>query len=223
MAAKGGTFPRAATILVTSLVSASHRDDPLTKPSATMSNPAPVTPAPTSSPTATGGSSSGSGSGSGSGSSSGSVLSIPQTAAAGGLTITQPPQTTVSFFKIAPSQEVTIAWNFTSLFSTPSHLTVSAICENGNTYPIGPTDGILPGTATSVVWDPFSYNQANPNTPLAQATYTLSIWDDRGRNPARAPGLFQPNNALTFALYKPQSYTPLASGTSPAVQACIKN
>ncbi|EIN08698.1 hypothetical protein PUNSTDRAFT_86698 [Punctularia strigosozonata HHB-11173 SS5] len=178
-----------------------------------MSSPAPQT---------SSGAASGSNSGSATSAASGSastntggsttVLSIPQTAAAGGLTITQPPQTTVSFFKIAPSQEVTIAWNFTSLYSTPSHLTVSAICENGNTYPVGPTDGVLPGTATSVVWDPYSYNQANPNTPLAQATYTLSIWDDRGRNPSRAPGLFQPNDALTFALYKPQSYTPLASG-----------
>lgn len=149
-----------------------------------------------------------------------SKLVIPSTAAVGGLTITQPPATSVSFFKIAPSNQITFAWNFTSLYSTPAHLTISAICDNGNTYPVGPTDGIIDGTATSVVWDPFSYDQANPNTPLAQSTYTLSIWDDRGRTAARAPGLFQPTAGLTFALYKPQSYTPLASGQS--TPACAR-
>lgn len=141
-----------------------------------------------------------------------STLSIPQTAAAGGITITQPPQTSTSFFKIAQGQYITFAWNFTSLLSTPTHLTVSAVCENGNTYPVGPTDGIIPGTATSVVWDPYGYDQAHPNTPLAQATYQLTIWDDRGPGSPRQPGLLEPNSALKFALYTPQPYTPLASG-----------
>jgi hypothetical protein len=145
-------------------------------------------------------------------SASNTTSAIPQTAAAGGLTITQPPQTATSFFKIAQGQYITFAWNFTSLLSTPTHLTVSAVCENGNTYPVGPTDGVIPGTATSVVWDPFAYDQSHPNTPLAQASYTLKIWDDRGLDSPRAPGLFQPNSALKFALYTPQPYTPIASG-----------
>lgn len=146
--------------------------------------------------------------------SSSSVLVIPQTAAAGGVTITQPPQTATSFFKIAPSQDITFGWNFTSVLATPTHLTVSAVCDNGNTYPVGPTDGIIPGTATQVVWDVYSYQLNNPNTPLAQATYTLSIWDDRGKNAQRRAGFMSPNGALQFALYTPQPYTPLASGTS---------
>jgi len=145
-------------------------------------------------------------------SSSSSTISVPQSAPAGGLTITQPPQTAVSFFKIAPSQLVTFGWNFTSLIVTPTRLTVSAVCDNGNTYPVGPTDGIIPGSATSVVWDPYGYDQANPNTPLAQASYTLHIWGDRGPNAPRAPGLLDPNSALKFALYTPQAYTPLSSG-----------
>lgn len=140
------------------------------------------------------------------------ATTIPQTAAAGGITITQPPQTATSFFKIAPGNLVTFAWNFTSLLSTPAHLTVSAICDNGNTYPVGPTDGIIPGTATSVVWDVYSYQQAHSNTPLAVASYTLYIHDERGPNPTRAPGLLEPNSALKFALYTPQAYTPLVSG-----------
>ncbi|OCH93326.1 hypothetical protein OBBRIDRAFT_702944, partial [Obba rivulosa] len=148
-----------------------------------------------------------------------STFSIPQTAAAGGLTITKPPQTATSYFKIAPSNTITFAWNFTSLLSTPTHLTVSAVCENGNTYPVGPTDGIIPGTATSVTWDLWAYQQANPSMPLAVATYTLNIWDDRGPGAARQPGLFSENSALKFAMYSPQPYTPLASWTCAGCNA----
>ncbi|PIL27300.1 hypothetical protein GSI_10447 [Ganoderma sinense ZZ0214-1] len=146
---------------------------------------------------------------SGSGSSSSSA--IPQTAPAGGLTITKPPQTATSFFKIAPSNTITFAWNFTDVLSTPTHLTVSAIGENGNTYPVGPTDGIIDGTATSVTWDLWSYQQAHSTLPLAPGSYVLHIWDDRGPGAAREPGLLQENSALKFALYTPQSYTPLES------------
>lgn len=156
-------------------------------------------------------SASGSGSASASGSSSSSI-SIPQTAAAGGITLTQPPQTSTSFYKIASGQPITFGWNFTSVLVNNTHLTVSAICDNGNTYPVGPTDGVIAGTATSVVWDLYSYNQAHSNTPLAQASYTLNIWGDLGRNAARAPGYMSPNTALKFALYTPQPYTPISSG-----------
>jgi hypothetical protein len=141
-----------------------------------------------------------------------SQLIIPQTVPAGLLTITQPPQSTVAFFKIAPSQPITFAWNFSYVLSTPAFLTVSAICENGNTFPVGPTNGIIPGTSTSVVWDAYAWQTNNPNSPLAQATYTLEIFDNRGPGAARAPGLLSPNNALQFALYTPQPYTPIASG-----------
>jgi len=145
-----------------------------------------------------------------------SSLVIPQTAPAGGLLITQPPQTATSFFKIAPSQPITFGWNITSLIVTPTHLTVSAVCENGNTYPVGPTDGIIPGTATQVVWDLYSYQQANPSKPLAQAGYTLSVWGDQGPTAVRRPGYLQPNSGLRFALYTPEAYTPLASWTCAA-------
>jgi len=144
-----------------------------------------------------------------------SAVSIPQTAPAGGLTITQPPQTATSFYKIAPGNTITFGWNFTSLLLTPSHLTVSAICDNGNTYPVGPTDGVLPGNARSVEWDLWSYQQANPATPLAINTYQLHIWDDQGPGAPIAPGRFHENDALRFALYSPQPYTPLASWSCP--------
>ena len=106
---------------------------------------------------------------------------------------------------------MTIGWNFTDVLAYPTHLTVQAVCDNGNTYPVGPTDGIIPGTATSVTWDLWSYQQANPNTPLAQQTYTLYIWDDRGPGARMQPGLLSENNQMKFALYSPAPYVPLAS------------
>lgn len=142
----------------------------------------------------------------------GSFVSIPATAAVGVVSFTQPPQTGAqSFYKIAPSQTITFGWSFSGVIATPTHLTVSAICDNGNTYPVGPTDGIIPGTATQVTWDIFSYQQANPSKPLAQASYTLSIWDDRGSDAPRVGGFLAPNSGLRFALYTTQSYTPLSS------------
>jgi hypothetical protein len=144
-----------------------------------------------------------------------SRITIPQSVPAGLLTITQPPESTIAFFKIAPSQPISFAWNFSYVLSTPASLTVSAICDNGITYPVGPSDGKIPGTSTSVVWDVYSWQQNNPNSPLAQATYTLEIFDNRGPGAQRAPGLLSPNNALQFALYTPQAYTPIASGQWP--------
>jgi hypothetical protein len=108
----------------------------------------------------------------------------------------------------------------TSVIATPTHLTVSAICDNGNTYPVGPTDGIIPGTATQVVWDLYAYQQANPNKPLAQATYTLTMWDDRGPTAPVRPGYLQQNSALRFALYTPEAYTPINSGQFIYLSRC---
>ncbi|KAJ7753686.1 hypothetical protein B0H14DRAFT_3096738 [Mycena olivaceomarginata] len=93
--------------------------------------------------------------------------SIAQTAPPGFASITQPPQTATGFFKSAENQMIAIAWNLTSVLATPTSLALSAVCDNGNTYPVGPPDI-------------YSYNQANPGTKLAQASYTLHMWDDRG-------------------------------------------
>ncbi|KAI0037216.1 hypothetical protein K488DRAFT_39467 [Vararia minispora EC-137] len=137
---------------------------------------------------------------------------IPQSAPAGSLTITSPPQTSVAFFKVASNQPITFAWSFTDLLSIPASLTVSAVCANGVTYPVGPTNGVIPGNSTSVVWDAYAFQQANPQSPLPQSTYTLNIFDERGPGAARSPGLLSPNANLRFALYTPQPYTPIASG-----------
>jgi len=129
--------------------------------------------------------------------------------------MTQPPQSSTSFYKIASSQVITFGWNMTSVLASPTRLTVSAVCDNGNTYPVGPTDGIIPGTATQVVWDLMSYQAQNPNMPLAQGTYTLNIWDERGPGAVRKGGYLSPFNGLQFALYTPQAYTSLGAWNCP--------
>ncbi|KAJ6626817.1 hypothetical protein B0H10DRAFT_1780331 [Mycena sp. CBHHK59/15] len=150
--------------------------------------------------------------------------SIAQTDPAGGATITQPPQTATSYFKIAQNQLITIGWNLTSVIATPTSLTLSAVGGNGNTYAVGPDDqGRVPGTATQVVWDLYSYQQAHPNTPLAQQTYTLHMWDDRGPTATVRAGYMSPNTALAFALYTPQAYTPISSWTCTGCNAALAN
>ena len=147
--------------------------------------------------------------------SNGSNDTIPQSAPAGSLTVTAPPQTSVAFFKIASDAPITFAWSFTDVLSTPASLTVSAVCDNGMTFPVGPqTNGAIPGTATSLVWDAYSFEQAHPQSPLPQSTYRLEISDERGMGVGIKPGLLTPYNALRFALYSPQPATALYTGVS---------
>jgi hypothetical protein len=143
-----------------------------------------------------------------------SRLIIPASAPAGELVFTKPPQTATSFYKVAPGNLVTFAWNTSYILATPTHLTVSAVCEGGNTYPVGPTDGIIPGTATEVVWDVYSYQMNHPETPLPQAMCNIRVCDERGFGAARRAGYLSPNSQLQFALYTPAAYTPISSGAS---------
>ncbi|KAG6379617.1 hypothetical protein JVT61DRAFT_10130 [Boletus reticuloceps] len=128
---------------------------------------------------------------------------IPSNAPPGLISVTQPSQQSTPFYKIAPSEPITFAWELSNIIVTPTHLTVSAACEHGNTYPVGPTDGIIPGTATSVVWDTYAYQTSHPQLPLAQAEYTLEIWGDQGPDAQSEPGFLTPNSAVHFSLYTP--------------------
>lgn len=138
-----------------------------------------------------------------------SHISIPDDAPAGGMFWKQPATTTVSYYKLAPSYTVTLNWNLTSLYITPTSLTFSAYCSsNKNTYAIGPTS--VAGTETQLLWSPWDYQTgAGQQTPLVQGTYTLQVNDERGTTAYGTPGMFQYNNAITFAMYTPQPYTPL--------------
>ena len=93
---------------------------------------------------------------------------------------------------------------------------IASCSQNGNTYPVGPTnaaggvDNVIPGSSTEIVWSPHEYEQNGGNVPLAAATYRLQIYDERGPTAAQAGGRFSPYSGMEFALYRPQSYTPLA-------------
>ncbi|CED84547.1 hypothetical protein [Phaffia rhodozyma] len=137
-----------------------------------------------------------------------SSVSIPATAAVGGLSITMPAtNAAATYYKIADNNFVTWGWNMTSVYNTPTSLTVAAIGKNGNTYTIS----TIPGTATNFVWSPYSIEQTN-SVPWAVTSYTAKIWDDRGPTATAEGGKMSVNSGITFALYRPQTYTSLSNG-----------
>ncbi|KIK62375.1 hypothetical protein GYMLUDRAFT_41805 [Collybiopsis luxurians FD-317 M1] len=137
---------------------------------------------------------------------SSSHTSIPQSAPAGVLSMTRPPQASTSFFKLAPGEVITFGWSFSGVLATPTSLTINAVGVNSFTYSLTS----LPGTATSFLWTPYDYEQTNHAT-LQPTFYSLQIFDNRGLGATAAPGSLSPNTALTFGLYTPQAYQPLAS------------
>ncbi|GAA6029587.1 hypothetical protein JCM8097_000951 [Rhodosporidiobolus ruineniae] len=143
--------------------------------------------------------------------SSSSSVSIPNTAAAGGLTYLTPAATAqASYYKIASGNAITFGWNYTSLYVTPTSLTFEARCSaNGNTYPVG----TVAGSETSLVWDPWAYQQSPNAVPFAQASYTLRVYDERGADATAQAGMFNgANSIVNFAMYSPAAYTPLSQG-----------
>ncbi|KAF8318686.1 hypothetical protein DL93DRAFT_2043977, partial [Clavulina sp. PMI_390] len=145
---------------------------------------------------------------------------IPTDAPAGSISFSVPVTTTVSYFKIAPSYTVTFGWNMTDVLVTPTYLTFSAYCSsNKNTYPVGTVT--VPGTATQLLWEPWSYQtgQQGQQTPLVQGTYTLQVMDEQGTTAIGESGRFNYYDQLTFAFYTPQSYTPLSQWTCAACKS----
>jgi len=154
-----------------------------------------------------------------------SSISIPQTAANGGLSMTQPAITAqATFYKIASENYITFGWTLTDVLVTPTALTINAYCsQNGYTYPVGPTSGIE-GDATQFAWNPYEYEQSAGATPLAEASYTLRIFDERGYAAAPSAGYMSSYAGTVFALYRPQRYVALADGwTCTACSAALRS
>ncbi len=95
----------------------------------------------------------------------------------------------------------------------PSNLTVVASCSaNGNTYPVGPTDGaqnVFDGNTTEIHWVPYDWEQVPGQPRFAAASYVLQIWDERGPGSARKGGWLTPYSGTKFGMYIPQAYVPL--------------
>nr|ODN81387.1 hypothetical protein L203_05645 [Cryptococcus depauperatus CBS 7841] len=158
---------------------------------------------------------SGSDSASASASNKSASVSIPGTAAAGGISVTQPPSTaSASYYKIAKDSWITFGWNMTSLYVQPQSLTVIASCSaNGNTYPVGPTASpynVYPGNTTQVVWNPWEWEQNPTQVAFAEATYVLKIWDERGDASPRKGGYLSPYSGTQFMMFRPAGYTSLS-------------
>ena len=98
---------------------------------------------------------------------------------------------------------------------TPTHLTVIASCPaNGNTYLVGPTaspSNTIPANASAVTWNPWEWEQVPGQTPFAEATYVLKIWDERGPQATVKGGYLSPYSGTNFAMYRPAGYTAIAS------------
>ncbi|WOO81577.1 uncharacterized protein LOC62_03G005099 [Vanrija pseudolonga] len=159
--------------------------------------------------------------------SSTSSISIPDSVPAGGILMIDPPNTaSQSFYKIHPSEYITFRWNLTSLVVTPTSLTVIASCAaNGNTYPVGPTDGTqntIKGDSTQVVWNPYQWAQVPGQPAFAVATYQLEIYDEGGPGARARPGRFSPYTGTKFGMYLPQSPVPLDQWTCTTCSGAIR-
>ncbi|EKM82250.1 hypothetical protein AGABI1DRAFT_70904 [Agaricus bisporus var. burnettii JB137-S8] len=143
---------------------------------------------------------------------------FPITAQVGFLTLTQPPQHSTSYYKIG-LQNITFGWNFSYILQQPQHLTIKAICDDThNTYPVGSISGmneagVIPGTATEVIWDLKKYQEENQELPLGPGNYRLTIWDERGESAIPGPGLMRQFAGLKFGMYTPRDYVPLDNWT----------
>lgn len=91
---------------------------------------------------------------------------------------------------------------------------MASCADNGNTYPVGPTNSpynTFPANTTEIVWNPWQWQNMPNQPPFAQATYTLQVWDERGTDAVRKGGYFYMYSGTRFGMYLPAAYTPLAS------------
>ncbi|KAJ5964471.1 uncharacterized protein N7479_004347 [Penicillium vulpinum] len=134
-------------------------------------------------------------------------ISINPAGAAGGVSMITPAALSTSYYKIG--QDVTFAWNYTSLIVTPSAINVVASCSfNSMTYTLASNMSVK--ETGSIVWDTGKY-QKSATAPLLTASYTLIIYDASKEidDPATAGYLSSQNGGFVFGMYAPQSYTPL--------------
>lgn len=134
-----------------------------------------------------------------------SSISINPAAGAGGFSMITPAATTTTYYKIG--QNVTFAWNYTSLTITPSAVDVLASCSaNSATYTL--TSNMTVKETGSVVWD----TNATQTIPFLTATYTLFVVDsNKTIGDVVSAGHLGSQIGFNFGMYWPQKPTPLNS------------
>lgn len=116
-----------------------------------------------------------------------------------------------TYYKIGDN--VTFAWNYTSLQVTPTAINVIATCsENHGTWTL--TSNMSVEETGKVVWDT-SNKSITKTAPLLTASYTLIIYDaDTSISDFPSPGHLSSQNRLIFGMYISQPYTPLSGEIS---------
>ncbi|KAH7393598.1 hypothetical protein BKA64DRAFT_695960 [Cadophora sp. MPI-SDFR-AT-0126] len=128
---------------------------------------------------------------------------------AGGISLITPNAMSTSYYKIG--EQVTFAWNYTSLSATPTAINILASCSaNSQTYTLAMNHTVSNATG-AVTWDTGAYQATAVQNPLLTQTYTLIIYDaDSSVSAVAAAGYLSTFNSYTFGMYVPQAYTPLA-------------
>lgn len=139
-------------------------------------------------------------------------MSIPATAQAGGVSITNPATTVEAtpLFKIGDN--ITLGWNYTGLVQTPTAVDVLISCSTASeTWTL--TSNMTFETDVSYTWN--SNDQAeNLETPLLTELYTLIIKNsDAEVSDTSEAGKLAADAQFTFGMYYGQSYTPYADWT----------
>jgi hypothetical protein len=113
------------------------------------------------------------------------------------------------FYKVGDN--ITFAWNYTSLSQTPSAIDILASCTaNQATYTIAVNQS---ADQTKVVWD--TLNTPSGQVPFLTEKYTLLIYDAQSSvSAAPRAGYLAVFNSFTFGMYQKQPYVPL-DGKSP--------
>ena len=117
---------------------------------------------------------------------------------------------------------VTFAWNYTDLLAPPTAVDVLLSCSTAtSTWTL--TNNMTFQTKAHYTWD--TNKQANdPNQPLLVELYTLVIKDsDEAITGVASPGYLGVYSGLTFGLYTPQPYTPLADWECTGCNAAVSN
>jgi hypothetical protein len=111
-----------------------------------------------------------------------------------------------TYYKIG--DQLTFAWNYTSLSITPSKIDVMVFCNaNSATYTISNNASFA--KTGSVVWD--TLPDVTGTAPLLTETYTLVIYDAAEAVTAvAAAGELGVSKDFRFGMYIPQKYTPYA-------------
>ena len=109
-----------------------------------------------------------------------------------------------SYYKIGDN--VTFAWNYTSLSVTPTAIDVYVtFSANGASYALAQNTSVA---ATGIVtWD--TAPEETGSNPLLTDTYTLVIHDaSKDVTAVPAAGYLGTYDQFTFGMYIPQNYTP---------------